>query len=728
MLNNQWSDQGPANTAFEMGNGSPMDLLEDNQHLPRILQFLKKRAWIVGVSILIGILIGVVVNHFSVRLYTALATIEVDSQDASSQFRLQQAIGSDVDTSERLDTEIEILRSRSLALETIKSLHLESNPDFIKLPNGLPLDLSKPEVRDVAISVFRGATDISRRGHTDLIQVRATSGNPQLASLIANALIDRYIERSFRENYTATAKISSWLDQKLNGLRANLERSQARILQLQKDIGVYGIDPSHSIVVANLEELNKQYADAQVNRLLKESELQQIGSSSPDVIDAALGSTDPALSAAKQKLQQLNDEITSLTQTYGPSYPRVKTLKAQMAELRREIEHEERAQIARSQKEFEAAQNNESKLQEALNKQEEDAYGKGAKSAEYELARQDYETNRLLYDGLQQKLQEATILSGLRSTSIHTLDSADTPPGPSRPRTRFNMAMGAGLGFIIGLALALLFEAMDTNLKTMSEIEQGLQLPVLAAIPDVGSEQLLPAEFKDHAMKGGSSVWSRIGEAVRGMRTSILLSSPGAPPKVIMIASTRAAEGKSSVASLLAITFGLNGSKVLLIDADLRRPALHLRFRIGKGLGLSSVLAGKATLHEAIVEWADLPNVHLLPSGPVPPLPSELLSSKQMEDVLGQARADYDFVVIDTPPVLVVTDASILARLADATILIIRYGAAQKEVVRRSIDLLERTGAHLLGIAVNAVNFSAPEYADYYDGKYYDYYGERDPE
>jgi capsular exopolysaccharide synthesis family protein len=195
-----------------------------------------------------------------------------------------------------------------------------------------------------------------------------------------------------------------------------------------------------------------------------------------------------------------------------------------------------------------------------------------------------------------------------------------------------------------------------------------------------------------------------------------------------MIVSTRPFEGKSSLTALTAITFALNSSKVLLIDADLRRPAIHRRFRIGKGLGLSSVLSGKSTLQEAVVEWPDLSNLHILTSGPVPPLPSELLSSKQMENLLTQARTDYDFVILDTPPVLAVTDASVLGRLVDAAILIIRYDSVQKQVVRRCIDLLERSGTHLLGVAVNAVDFNAPEYSEYYGRKYYEYYGERKPE
>jgi capsular exopolysaccharide synthesis family protein len=712
-----------------MNAGAPIGDFHDEDPFRQVIQFLKKRLWIVGVAVLLGFLGGVVVNHFSQRLFTAQANIEVESEDMSSQFRLEQMQGgAGEDTSEKLDTEIEILHSRNLALETIKELHLESNPDFVGLDNGKPWDMSKPSIREMLIANFRGSIKISRLGHTNIVQIFATNKNPELASLMANTLIDRYIEHSFRENYAATAKISTWLDEKLNGLRTNLEKSQAHILDLQKDIGVYGIDQSHSVVAANLEELNKQYADAQVDRLLKESRLQEIRSSSPDVIDAAIGATDPLLAGGRSRLAQLNTEYTSLVQTYGSAYPRVKTLKAQIDELQQELEREEKAQVSRAEKEFDAAENNESKLLSALGKQEQDAYGMGEKAMEYELARRDYETNRLLYDGLQQRLQEASIMSGLHSTAIHTVDSADTPVAPSRPRTSFNRAVGMALGFVIGVVIALFLEALDTNLKTMSEIEQALQLPLLAAIPEVEAENLLPSKFREHAVTPGASSWSKVAEALRGMRTSILLSSPGAPPKVIMIASTRPAEGKSSVAGLTAITFALNGAKVLLVDADLRRPAIHLRFKMGKGLGLSSVLSGKSTLDEAVVQWPDLPNVHILTSGPVPPLPSELLSSKQMEDLLAKARAEYDFVFLDTPPVLAVTDASVLGRLSDAAILIIRYNAAQKQVVRRCIDLLERSGTHLLGVAVNAVDFTAPEYSDYYGRKYYEYYGERNPE
>jgi len=691
----------------------------------RFLQFLKKRGWIVLTGLALGLAIALVVNVTSQRLYTAVARVEI-VPDQSAEFRVStlQGIGGDMDDAEKLDTETEILKSRSMALRVVQVLNLNNNPDFMPSKNWKPAHLSDPAVREQFISSMQGRVNVLRRGHTSILDISVLSTKPELSAMIANTLVDSYIERTFQDNFTATARISGWLNSQLDNLKTNLQKSQNQMLDYQRDLGLVGVDPKDSVVVATLEEMNKQLADAEINRVLKEAQVRALKSAQPDVLDAA-AAQDPALQLVRQQLTQLQSQYTSMAQTYGPAYPPLKALKAQIDQSERSKAQLEATARARADKELEVATANEKMLRDRLAEQEQKVYGNGEKGIQLEFARSAYEADRLLYDGLQQRLQEAGIMAGLHSTSIHIIDSADPPRGPSTPRTRLNLAIGLSAGFMIGLVLALLLEAMDTNLKTISDVERTLQLPLLAAIPQVDTENLLPAKFKEFAVAKGSSSWSRIAEALRGMRTSILLSSPGAPPKVLMITSTRPAEGKSSVATLMAITFALNGSKVLLIDSDLRRPSVHLRFRIGKGLGLSSVLSGKTAYKDAIMEWQDLPNLHIMTSGPVPPLPSELLGSQQMEDLIERLRPEYDFVLIDTPPVLAVTDATILARLTDAAILIIRYGAAQRQVVQRCIDMLDRSGAHLLGVAVNAVDFNAPEYSEYYGRKYYEYYGER---
>ncbi|HVZ84624.1 MAG TPA: polysaccharide biosynthesis tyrosine autokinase [Terracidiphilus sp.] len=713
-----------ANTEIAMQPG----IGSEGDSFGRLVQFLKKRGWIIAIGVCAGIGVAFFINKTAVRMYTATARIEIVS-DKSDEFRISQVqtSGLSMDDAEKLDTETEILESRSLALQTINSLHLERNQDFVQFEPNHPWNLSDLQQREMLVGAFRGSVNVTRSGHTSILDINTVSRSPVLASLMANTLVDNYIERSFQDNFNSTNRISSWLSGELSGLKQNLQKSQNQMIDMQRELGIVGSDPKDSILVSSLEELTKELADAEVDRMVKEARMRSLKGVTPDTIDAA-AYNDPALQMTKQQLAQLQTQYSSMAQTYGAEYPPLKALKIQIEQMERVHTQQENAEVQRVQKEYEAAKDNEDMLRSKLNAEEQDLFSHGQNAIQLEFARSEYEADRLLYDGLQQRLQEAGIMAGLHSSSIHIVDNADIPIFPSSPRTMFNYAACVAFGLIVSLAIALVLEAMDTNLKTMTDIEQMLQLPLLAAIPAVDTEDLLPSKFRESAVAKGSSSWSRIAESMRGMRTSILLSSPGSPPKVLLITSTRPAEGKSSVSTLMAITFALNGSRVLLIDSDLRRPSVHLRFRMGKGLGLSSVLSGKAKPKEAIMEWADLPNLHIMPSGPVPPLPSELLGSKQMEDMLAALRPEYDFILIDTPPVLAVTDAAILGRLVDASVLIIRYGTAQRQVVQRCIDLLDRSGTHLLGVVVNVVDFNAPEYSEYYGRKYYEYYGERTQE
>ena len=700
----------------------------------KFVQFLKKRSWLILGAVAIGLVIGVVISMLMPKMYTASAQIEIVT-DQSSQFRVEtgQGLAAASDDAERLDTEIQILKSRTLALETIKSLHLDSNPNFLPFKGGRPWDLSQQAVKNALIGRFEQGLTITRMGHTRIIGISATTLHGDLSALIVNTLIDDYFEHSFRDNYASTVKISGWLSTQLQGLKQNLEKSQTEMIDYQKDLGLVGVGTAdtnggRSSVVAQLDEMNRQVVGIEVDRMIKQARLESIKSSSPGVIDTMAGTMDPALQANKQMLAQLMNQYTSLSQSYGSGYPPLKSLKAQIDQIQDSLAKEEANAVDTAQKEYNAARADEDMLRARLASNEQEAFSKESGGAKYQFAREDYEANRLLYDGLQERLLEAGILAGLHTTSIHIVDSADPPVAPSLPRRQVNLAIGGCAGLLLGFALSLILEGLDTSLKTMNDIEDALQLPLMAAVPSVDTGDLKPVHFREAAISKGSSSWSRIAEALRGLRTSVLLSSPGAPPKVIMVVSSRPSEGKSSVVSLLGITFAINGARVLVIDADLRRPNLHQRFEMPKGRGLSSVLTGKATLHEAIVPWPEVSNLHILTSGPVPPLAAELLGSRQMEEMLKELREEYDFILIDTPPVLAVTDALVIGRWADATVLVVRYGSAQRHVVQRCVDVLDRSGAHLLGAIVNAVDLKSPEYYEYYGKKYYEYYGERNPD
>lgn len=703
----------------------------------QLLLLIRKHIRLLVLVTALGLACGIAAYVLQTRLYTSSSMIEV-TEDMSSQFRVEAtaaaAGGMSVD-GQKLDTEIQILTSESLAQETIRALHLDSNPDFLKSPPGYKWDISRPKDRVALVGTFLSDLGVARVGHTSIIQVTVTTRRPELSALISNTLVDKYIEHTFKDSFTSTKQVSTWLNEQLGGLKQSLEKSQDRLLELQKEIGLVGglgnMSQSESVIVANLSELNKQLADSVGNRMIKQAALDAVQSSSPSVVDAMAGNY-RALQAGKDNLTQLKSQYEAMQQTYSTAYPPGRDLKAKIDLAEQNLASEERAQVALAKKELDAARSNENQLRAALNDEEQGAFKNGSKAIQYELALQEYQGNRTLLDGLQLRLQEAGIMAGLRSSSVHIVSNAEIPAFPSSPKMLILVGGGLGAGFIIGAILAFLLEAMDTNLRTIGEIENALQLPLLAAIPQVDSENLRPVAFHRNAAAGNTGSWSKIGEALRSLRTSILLSTPGSPPQVLMITSTRPAEGKTSVTILESIIFALNGSKVLLIDADLRRPTIHLRLygNTGQtaGLGLSSVLTGKASLSEAAQPWSELPNLHVLTSGPIPPLPSELIGSKQMAELLEEARKHYDFIFVDTPPVLAVTDSSVLAHLADATVMIVRYGDARRQVVIRSVELLERSGANLLGVAINAVDFRSAGYSEYYGKKYYEYYGERTDE
>jgi capsular exopolysaccharide synthesis family protein len=381
--------------------------------------------------------------------------------------------------------------------------------------------------------------------------------------------------------------------------------------------------------------------------------------------------------------------------------------------------------IARAQEEVNAATHNQEALRGRLEQEKSSAYMGNSKAVEYTLARREYEANRSLYDGLQQRLQEAGIIAGLHSTNIRKIDPADAPDFPSSPRKSVNLTLGLLCGLGLGLLLAFTIEALDTNIKTIFDIEERLGLPMLGVVPQVDSKLLSPETFVRDATSPVPGAWSRLAEAYRSLRTTILLSRAGTPPQVILVSSAKPSEGKTSITTLESIVFALNGARVLLIDSDLRRPSVHLRFRIANKVGLTSVLTGKTPLEEAIVPIAAVPTLHVLPAGPIAPMPAELLGSLQMQRMVEGLRAKYDFILIDTPPVLTVTDAAVLVSISDGVVLVLRYGQASRNVVARASVILLRSGALLLGVVLNAVDLQSSDYAEYYGRAYNDYYQSR---
>jgi succinoglycan biosynthesis transport protein ExoP len=698
--------------------------LNDGQTLQHFLLIGKKYIWLVLVCALLGTGAGFVENATSPKEYRSAANIEI-TQDTADQFRVDTGGGYEsgyIDVT-KLDTEIAILKSSTLAMATIVSLHLDQNKDFLPPGSNYAFDLSKIRDRHALIGMFEGGLAAERFGHTNILVLSYTARNPQLAADICNTLIANYVEHNFSQNYAATQQVSDWLQRQLGDLRKRLEASQEHMLTVQKDIGLVGIDQTQSIVLSRLVDISHDVTTAESQRLVAEAKLITMQSAPPDVLATLSG--DPVLMNLKERMTALQADYASLNAKYGDKNPRLQEIRSEIAEVTEATKREQGTVISRAQEEVNAAKQNQEALQRRLDQEKSSAYMGNSKAVEYSLARREYESNRSLYDGLQQRLQEAGIIAGLHSTNIRKIDPADAPDFPSSPRKSVNLTLGLFCGLGIGLLLSFMVEALDTNIKTIYDIEERLGLPMLGVVPQVDSKLLSPETFVRDATSPLPGAWSRLAEAYRSLRTTILLSRAGTPPQVILISSAKPSEGKTSITTLESIVFALNGARVLLIDSDLRRPSVHLRFRIANKVGLTSVLTGKAGPEEAIVPVTALPSLHILPAGPIAPMPAELLGSLQMQRLVEGLRANYDFILIDTPPVLTVTDAAVLVSVSDGVVLVLRYGQATRNVVARASEILLRSGAHLLGVVLNAVDLQSSDYAEYYGRAYNDYYQSR---
>jgi capsular exopolysaccharide synthesis family protein len=459
----------------------------------------------------------------------------------------------------------------------------------------------------------------------------------------------------------------------------------------------------------------------------KESIYRLVQSGDPDTAAAAAvgsnagagrtSSTSSLLEKLREQQADLKIQVAQLGTQFGPSYPKVAQLNSQLKEVEAQIQIEMTKVVSRVRSDYLASLQRENMLHAAMDKQKQEANRLNESAIEYSLLRRDLETNRTLYEGLLEKLKEAGVTAGLRSTNIRPVDEARVPTAPAEPNVPRNLTFALALGLTTGIGLAFLLEGVDNTVRTPEQAQVISALPSLGMIP-LGSRIGTDSSTKRSLLVASSrevvelvTQWrpqSQMAEAYRALRTSLLLTSLGAPPNT-------------------AIVLAQKGTRVLLIDADLRRPTIHKTLGMGPKTGLSNVLTGNATLQQTMVRSTILPSLWVLPAGTPPPNPAELLASTNMRDVLAKLREQYDHIVVDTPPTLSVTDAVVMSTRADAVVLVIRCGQTTKQALRRARDILAQVNARVSGVLLNAVDLASPDYYYYYEyqGKYgHGYYQE----
>jgi succinoglycan biosynthesis transport protein ExoP len=712
----------------------PWDQAPREPHLLDYFIILRKHQWLV-LTFMLTVVTVVTIASFKMKpVYEAAARVEVDREAQNMlQFPDQNSYGEYVDMENYIETQSKILQSETLALQTIKALDLGRYPEFGGTANSLAWTHGVGASRRPAIlGAFLGRLIVKRVPNSRLVEVQFEAEDPQLAAQVVNTHLQTYIEQNFRSKYDATTQASNWLSAELEELRIKVEKSEDARIAYERQNQIWQIDEKQDITTAKLADLSKAVTEAQTVMAEKEALYRMAASGNVDALPAARENA--VIQDLLKRKTELDVSYVEATHQYGPNYPKVQRLAAQKKELDDDLEKARKTVIESVQQEFGTAHQRVDLLQEALDKQKAEANDLAEKLVQYHILQHDAQSNKALYDGLLQKLKEAGITAGLRSSNIRVVDPALAPSTPSRPQKARNIMLAILVGLVGGIGLALFREYLDNTIKSPDDIEALTGLPSLAVVPSLpglnGHHRRLSRFSRETPqVTAGPRVEllsyvqpkSQISEAFRALRTSLLLSQAEHPPQVILVTSALPREGKTTAAVNLAVTLAQLGDRTLLMDSDLRKPGIRraLNLTMGKDFGLSSYLAGVSTLDEVIIPHPAITNLEALTTGPVPPSPADLLSSHRMREAIAELRRRYKFIVIDSPPIMAATDAVILSSLTDGVLLVVRSGETPKEAFTRTRDLLAAVKSRLLGVVLNAVDSSAPDY--YYSYRYYPY-------
>ena len=696
--------------------------------LSESLIVLRNRRMAIITVMIVGILVGLYQSLTQPKVFEAFGRIQVRT-GSSNEYKLSSAASLGDDPQRKMMTEVAILTSDSLLVTVARDLNLPNNSAF--LGSRTPVhgrNLDDPAVRQATISKMKSGLSVSLVPKTDIIRIGYSSLSPKLSADIVNKVIDDYIKRSYETRYESTQTVSRWLSGQLDDLKQQVESSQNQMMDLQKHLGVLGFDPSHNQIATSLEDLAKAEGTAKLARILAESRYQLLSGMNPDAISSSLdqstGVSQTALTSLRTGLATARANLAELTANLGPNHPSVKAAKADVDELQQQVNAEQNRLLTQAKENFLLAKQNEEQTNAALEQEKSDAYKLRDDLVQYTMLQRTFESNRNLYEELIQRLRTAGIEAGLESLEIDVVDRAVTPATPTTSPRSTIVLTWATVGLVAGILLAFLLESLDTGLRSIAEIESVTELPSLAIVPRAKRstpEQVAAMSTVERNVSVLTQPKSQFTEAFRSLRTALLLSTVGREPRFILFTSATPSEGKTTTASNLAVILSQRGTRVLLIDADLRRPNIHHRFGLNGKLGLSTVLSGQTKLEDSVQQVREVPGLDILASGPVPPFPTEMLSSETMAELLRHAGELYTHVVIDSPPILSVTDGVLLSRQVDAVVLVVRHAKSSKHIVRRGRDLLIRSGAPLAGIVLNAVDLNAPEYYGYYGYTGYSY-------
>src|SRR6266850_2443883 len=754
---------------------------EGEVHLRDYWHTIRKRLWlIVGLALIVSSIAAIKQARLP-DVYQAHARVQVDAETFSPAMGASRGGGNIyVDPymdPEYFNTQVQILTSPTLLRRVAKTLDLEHNSNFLNPPatnrstwqsvlrmfgfegsskeatprSEVPIiaqgdksslvtadSVDPDEVERLApyVDSLQGMLSVEQLKKTRLIDIHSTHNDPKVATKVVNATADAFALWNIEVKTKTNTIAGSYLQKRIAELQSQIRNGEEQLVNYAQSHEILSLDATQNTVVERLIGLNRQLLEAENDRSLAEASYR--ASLAPGAAEAAAEVGDKPLSDFKAHLAELSQKRAQLLLTDTNESPEVKDVNEQIALLTKQVE-EMRASAktivtTNLQTNYRKSLEREKTLRESFNKQRSETVTQNQAAINYNILKQEIETNKGLLDGLMQRSKENDVSMAGTPNNIHVVDYASQPKGPIGPRRMQGVTMALVLSLFFGVVLSLFLEYLDDTVKSSGDVERSLRLPALAVIPIAGRtarQRFLPTPRMFLKSNGNGSNGRELlinadgpsvqAEAYRHLRTSVLLATAGRAPRTLLVTSSVPEEGKTTTVVNIATVLAQTGAKVLVIDADMRRPRLHQVFGMENDDGLSTALSSEMTHDEIfsmVKQYRDT-NVYLLSSGAIPPNPAELLGSEQISNLLEAATSTFRYVIIDSPPIASFTDGVLISSIVDGVLLVVQGGKTSRQVVRRTRQMLQEIGAKIIGVVLNKIDVSSQRY--YYQQDYKPY-------
>jgi len=643
-------------------------------------------------------------------------------------------------------TQYKILKGRDLTRRVVRKLHLENVIEFngkkpappsassllqdlrtkvMSIVRPAPEPAEPPKVDETAdesglVSGFISRVNVEPVRGSHLVDVTFLSEDPKFAAVAVNALLDEYVNQNLELKLQSTQGMLDWLDKELENQQRRVQDSERALAEYREKENALSLDDKQNIIVSRLNQLNDAVTRARTERVQKESLYNQVKAIStgttPDAIPAI--ATNAAVANAKAKLIELQREKAKLLERYAEKHPQVINVNAALQDSQRQVDFEIARAVQSVKNEYETAVLQEQTLARNLEGAKSEAQDLNRKGIGYGVMEREAKSNREVYQSLLTREKELRVSANSRTNNVRVVDRAEKPRGPVSASGRRTVMMSMFIGLVLAVGVALGLDYMNDTIKTPEDVTRRLRLPFLGLVPAVRGDK--------HPLLASSQVPHDFGESFRSLRTSLLSKYQGDATKILVVTSAQPLEGKTTTAANIAMALAYGGARVLLIDADMRRPGLHRPLRLTNERGLSQVLTGQARVRDVIQRTVD-PNLLAITAGRSPLNPSELLSSERMKTLLTNlAHGPFNWIIIDTPPVLAVTDAVILAPLVSGVTFVVGAEMTRRRLAERAIETVMQAHQKFAAVVLNKVNFAKNKYyySRYYGHQYKNYYAE----